>query len=36
MATKEKKYGKENITNAKKAHKTRIGKYGSHHPKDYP
>lgn len=35
FATKEKKYGKDNITNAKKAHKTRISKYGSHHPDDY-
>lgn len=29
-------YGEDDPNNSKKAHQTRIDKYGSHHPKDYP
>ena len=35
LECKKRKYGEDNITNAKKAHATRIAKYGTHHPKDY-
>lgn len=36
IATKIKKYGENNINNFKKAHLTRVSKYGSYHPKDFP
>lgn len=35
LETKKQKYGKDNITNNKKAYKTRLDKYGSYHSKDY-
>lgn len=35
LKSKEQKYGKDNITNAKKACQTRIEKYGSHHPTNF-
>lgn len=34
--TRIERYGIGNTTNAKKGHQTRIEKYGSHHPQDYP
>lgn len=35
IQTKKKKYGEDDYLCWKKAHSTRIAKYGSHHPKDY-
>ena len=35
LKSKAQKYGKDNITNAKKACQTRIEKYGSHHPTNF-
>lgn len=34
LECKKKKYGEDNITNAKKAYATRMAKYGTFHPKD--
>ena len=36
IETRKKKYGENNCNNFKKAHLTRVLKYGSHHPKDFP
>ena len=35
LETKKLKYGADNVVNQKKAHQTRIKKYGSHHAKDF-
>ena len=36
IQTKKDKYGEEDYMHWKKAHETRVSRYGSHHPKDYP